>query len=348
MSQTENLSSRTFYVIENHPQDSRAKICEDDTFQTLSSRMGTGGNNVPMVVEDNMESVVRRLTPTECERLQNFPMVQEIRFTEMTKDEYIAWNINEGNIIVDTEKGKVFTTRGPGGVCLKEPRELNGTILNGYYVVTIRNGGTTKQCRVHRIVWIAAHGIIPDGFVVDHINNVKTDNRLCNLQLLTPEDNSHKAKDDGLYLSRSESPAAKISDVVHDEIRYVYNNSDLSIRQLSDIYGISKSRVHQIVHETAWTDIGEWTDSKGKKHKDADSARYKALGNSIALPFWRDLAKSIAKRYDYPATMGSLFSGIGGFELAFSEVGINPMWASEIEEFCIAVTKRRFPDAEEE
>ena len=28
-----------------------------------------------------------------------------------------------------------------------------------------------------------------------------------------------------------------------------------------------------------WTDIGEWTDSKGKKHKDADSPRYKALGN---------------------------------------------------------------------
>lgn len=32
-----------------------------------------------------------------------------------------------------------------------------------------------------------------------------------------------------------------------------------------------------------WTDIGEWTDTKGKKHKPADSPRYKALGNSIAL-----------------------------------------------------------------
>lgn len=33
-----------------------------------------------------------------------------------------------------------------------------------------------------------------------------------------------------------------------------------------------------------WTDIGEWTDTKGKKHKPADTPRYKALGNSIALP----------------------------------------------------------------
>ena len=35
-----------------------------------------------------------------------------------------------------------------------------------------------------------------------------------------------------------------------------------------------------------WTDIGDWVDSKGKKHKgESDSPRYKALGNSIALPF---------------------------------------------------------------
>lgn len=30
-------------ILENHPSDSRVKICEDNIFQTLSSRMGTGG-----------------------------------------------------------------------------------------------------------------------------------------------------------------------------------------------------------------------------------------------------------------------------------------------------------------
>ena len=30
-------------ILENHPADSRVKICEDGIFQTLSSRMGTGG-----------------------------------------------------------------------------------------------------------------------------------------------------------------------------------------------------------------------------------------------------------------------------------------------------------------
>lgn len=93
-----------------------------------------------------------------------------------------------------------------------------------------------------------------------------------------------------------------------------------------------------------WTDIGEWMDSKGKRHKDADSPRYKALGNSIALPFWDFLAKRISAQYLRPVTMGSLFDGIGGFPLVFERHNGKgtARWASEIEEFPIAVTKLRF------
>jgi len=99
-----------------------------------------------------------------------------------------------------------------------------------------------------------------------------------------------------------------------------------------------------------WTDIGEWVDSKGKKHKDADSPRYKALGNSIGLPWWHWMARRICDQYpaDYQVTMASLFDGIGGFPLVFSRCGAKPVGASEVEEFCIAVTKRRFPEGEED
>lgn len=93
-----------------------------------------------------------------------------------------------------------------------------------------------------------------------------------------------------------------------------------------------------------WTDIGEWRDSKGRLHKDADSPRYKSLGNSIALPFWDFLAKRISAQYLRPVTMGSLFDGIGGFPLVFERHNGNgtARWASEIEDFPIAVTKLRF------
>ena len=79
-----------------------------------------------------------------------------------------------------------------------------------------------------------------------------------------------------------------------------------------------------------------------------DSARYKALGNSIALPFWKWLARRIAAQYERDITMGSLFDGIGGFCYSFEKAGAKPVWASEIEEFCIAVTKEHFPEEERE
>lgn len=95
-----------------------------------------------------------------------------------------------------------------------------------------------------------------------------------------------------------------------------------------------------------WTDIGEWVDSKGKRHKPADSPRYKALGNSIALPQWWWITCKMARYLPKHATLGSLFDGIGGFPLVwetFHGKG-TALWASEIDEFCVAVIKRRFGD----
>lgn len=93
-----------------------------------------------------------------------------------------------------------------------------------------------------------------------------------------------------------------------------------------------------------WTDIGEWIDEKGKKHKDADSPRYKALGNSIALPFWDWMLRRMARYLPEGATLGSLFDGIAGFPLIWGRIHGKgtARWASEIEPFPIAVTKKWF------
>lgn len=100
-----------------------------------------------------------------------------------------------------------------------------------------------------------------------------------------------------------------------------------------------------------WTDLGEWVDSKGKTHKDADTPRYKALGNSIALPQWYYVLGGIADRLPDNATLGSLFDGIGGFPYVWAQLHAGRkelcVWASEIEEFPIAVTKKWFPEVED-
>ena len=95
-----------------------------------------------------------------------------------------------------------------------------------------------------------------------------------------------------------------------------------------------------------WTLLESWTDANGKVHGNSDSARYKALGNSIGLPFWYWLLKRVSAVYDRPATMGSLFDGIGGFPLCWEAINGpgTALWASEIEDFPIAVTKKHFPE----
>lgn len=99
-----------------------------------------------------------------------------------------------------------------------------------------------------------------------------------------------------------------------------------------------------------WTLIGEpdengdhwYTDTTGKRKKVSSSARYKALGNSIALPFWQYLARRICAQYERDITMASLFDGISGFPLVFKRCGAEPLWTSEVEPFCIAVAEQHF------
>ena len=126
-------------------------------------------------------------------------------------------------------------------------------------------------------------------------------------------------------------------------------------------------------HKESMTDeeVSEWNEIikkdceiKGKTYKektkeqvikwynsmiDADSHRYQALGNSIATgdnSYWKFIIKRISAMYDREITLGSLFDGIGGFPLIFEQINGKGscIWASEIEPFCIAVTKHHFGD----
>ena len=93
-----------------------------------------------------------------------------------------------------------------------------------------------------------------------------------------------------------------------------------------------------------WSKYG--VNNKGEVYELSDSARYRLQGNSIARPFWTWLLRRIAAQYERPATLGSLFDGQGGFPLCAVEVGIKPVWASEIEKHAIAVTRYHFPEGD--
>ena len=71
---------------------------------------------------------------------------------------------------------------------------------NGYMGCRIRKyGGGFESYKIHRFIYECFNGLIPEGKVIDHINNDKEDNRLCNLQLLTPQQNCKKSAKDRDY-----------------------------------------------------------------------------------------------------------------------------------------------------
>ena len=121
-------------------------------------------------------------------------------------------------------------------------------------------------------------------------------------------------------------------------------NANVTVRQNGGVRRLTPLECERLQgFPDGWTDIGPWTDSRGRRRKCSDTARYRALGNSIALPPWKWVLKRIAAQYERDATLGSLFDGIGGFPLIWEQLNGkgSALWASEIEEFPIAVTRYR-------
>jgi len=91
------------------------------------------------------------------------------------------------DLYASSENGNVIS------IIKKVPHGGNKT-HRGYLNFGVRKHGQSgfKGYQVHRFVWECFNGVIPDDKVIDHINNNKEDNRLCNLQLLTPKQNCIK------------------------------------------------------------------------------------------------------------------------------------------------------------
>lgn len=81
----------------------------------------------------------------------------------------------EGRYSINTD-GQIFSVRYPK--ILKTSKDKGG-----YLHLRIRgNNGRSSTCRVHRLVMLAFVGPLKDGNEVDHINRIRTDNRLENLR----------------------------------------------------------------------------------------------------------------------------------------------------------------------
>lgn len=90
----------------------------------------------------------------------------------------------------DRETGEFTRLRTSGGVWAGLVRVKPDA--DGYTVIRVAG----KKYKAHRLAWLASHGEWPAG-EIDHINGVKTDNRLVNLRVVTKHENAqnkHRAQ----------------------------------------------------------------------------------------------------------------------------------------------------------
>lgn len=98
--------------------------------------------------------------------------------------------------------GRVRSFRDCHGNITDKYKILKATInKDGYYEITLYQNTKKVTKRIHRLVACAFYGNHP-GLVVNHINGIKTDNRVSNLEFVTPQKNSSLTAEMGLYKTR--------------------------------------------------------------------------------------------------------------------------------------------------
>ena len=378
------------YSVENHPADSRVDIDDTGKVQTLTSRMGTGGGNVPMVMGVFSKSK-RAQSATDYETWQESDTANTLNTFDQgdvrTNECVIALDrasYNQGKNaqfdigISESGTAQSLVAKDPGAVCYSVDQGAGKSSAS-----VLENTSPTLAC-THDGAPAVCYSLDPLSS-----NSMKSSN---------PHSGCHETDVARTIDTTNPDPSKNQGGVAVVEKVYTIGNGQVDQTDLHEKAGtlncmhdqqavmvaeyIDTSHADDVVrtddvvaplqardfkggklvhtrytvrrltplecerlqgYPDGWTDIGEYIDSNGKKKQSSDAARYKALGNSIALPPWKWVMKRLCACYERDATLASLFDGIGGFPLIWEQINGKGscLWASEIEEFPIAVTKVR-------
>lgn len=130
---------------------------------------------------------------------------------------------------------------------------------DGYINVgLIKESKKVRRTSVHRLVAVAFIDRIPGKEFVNHINGIKNDNRVENLEWCTKKENSRHSFDNGLQVNPKgqEHHWAKLTEEDVLKIRNTYKpNGVYTTKRLAKEYGISNTNIKDIVNRKIWTHL---------------------------------------------------------------------------------------------
>lgn len=167
----------------------------------------------------------------------------------------------EGKYSID-EDGNVYSlprqmVRKNGWKMTVRARKLKPAIDGGYLKVAFCVNKKIQSFSVHRLMGMAFFDRDQNSkFEVNHKNGIKTDNRLCNLELVTRSENMLHAFANGLCIAKTgeTNGNSKLKEFQVLEIRDK-RTKGRTLQSLADEYNVSKKNILDIVKGKIWRSV---------------------------------------------------------------------------------------------
>lgn len=141
---------------------------------------------------------------------------------------------------VDPVKGVLYSVSG---------KPLTRCNTGGYVVA--KGGAGTKFA--HRVIWQHVNGPVPDGMEINHINGIKNDNRIANLELATPSENIRHAYATGLNKAANGEASARAKlTAANVESIHVRRANGESAKKLALEMGVSVDTISAVTSGRRW------------------------------------------------------------------------------------------------